>query len=134
MRGMDIEYKGCKGISAISEMTGIPDSTLRHRIYKKGLDIDMAVKKASGATKHYEYKGVVGLKDIAKKFGINYNTLRRRISDLGMSIDEAVTTPVINRAQKKETVIKKAEVVGIKNPDLLNHLWKLALGIGGSHA
>ncbi|HGO5302417.1 TPA: hypothetical protein ACK21Z_003190 [Vibrio harveyi] len=136
MRGMDIEYQGCKGLREISEKFGIPDSTLRYRLYANGNDIEKAVNRVKGARgpkEPHEYKGVVGLKDISSAFGINYNTLRQRLN-AGMSIQEAVEKKVEKRTskvpEKKEK--KKVELVGIKNPDLLDSSWKLALGMGAS--
>ncbi len=110
MRGMDIEYQGCKGLREISEKFGIPDSTLRYRLYANGNDIEKAVNRVKGARdpkEPHEYKGVVGLKDISSAFGINYNTLRQRLN-AGMSIQEAVEKRLKNalarfqRRRKKE--------------------------------
>uniref|UniRef100_UPI003F58DA84 hypothetical protein n=1 Tax=Vibrio cholerae TaxID=666 RepID=UPI003F58DA84 len=43
MRHIRYEYQGVKGLKAISELTGIPESTLSQRINKWGMTIKEAV-------------------------------------------------------------------------------------------
>ncbi|ELY1986551.1 hypothetical protein SL034_001574 [Vibrio harveyi] len=136
MAEKEMEYQGCKGIKSISTKFGIAESTLRHRLYTNGNDIEKAVnyvKYSKVDRGEYEYQGAIGLKEISKKFDINYNTLRQRLSK-GMSLKDAIETKVKNRGQAKKKIVEKPEVelVGIKAPDQLNNSWKLALGMGGS--
>lgn len=84
------------------------------------------------------YQGVQGMTAISREFNIPATTLYTRISR-GMTIEQAVEAGKKaaypqdrNETGKRKTAQKKQgiTVVGIRYPDLMNSLWKLALGIG----
>lgn len=118
------EYQGHKGLPAISKHTGISFQALNYRVHSRKMTIEEAV--AEGASKamgtKYEYKGFRGLRNIAKAYGIPHKTLESRVVQMGMDIEEALTKPIRHRVCKG-----KQE----RNTD---SLWRLALGLGGSHA
>ncbi len=124
MRKAVYVYKGIQGLPAISKHTGIPFSCLSYRVHTLRMNIDQAVAegpaKATGC-KHI-YKGVHGLKQIAKAHNFPVGTLESRVIQMGMSIEEALTKPIQHRACSGKAETK------------VDQLWKVALGIGGSHA
>lgn len=71
---------------------------------------------ASKRAKKYVYRGAVGLTAIAREHGNGMlpQTLRMRVEKKGMSIEQALGF---------------VSLEGIRKPDLLHPLWKLALGI-----
>ncbi|HDZ9239292.1 TPA: hypothetical protein RUZ16_000905 [Vibrio cholerae] len=72
----------------------------------------MASKRAN----KYVFRGAVGLTAIAREHGNGMlpQTLRMRVEKKGMSIEQALGF---------------VSLEGIRKPNLLNPLWKLALGI-----
>ncbi|EOX4175886.1 hypothetical protein ACPF4G_000179 [Vibrio cholerae] len=72
----------------------------------------MASKRAN----KYVFRGAVGLTAIAREHGNGMlpQTLRMRVEKKGMSIEQALGF---------------VSLEGIRKPDLLHLLWKLALGI-----
>lgn len=88
------------------------------------------------ARNKYSYRGIEGLKAIAAKYGINPETLRQRIVNQGMSITAAINAGDGRFSQKEAREKRQVnyhlprQQVGIKHPDLLSPVWKLALGIG----
>ncbi|AKB05609.1 hypothetical protein [Vibrio cholerae] len=90
MRHIRYEYQGVKGLKAISELTGIPESTLSQRINKWGMTIKEAVSHQVMKKIRYEYQGAKGLKAISELTGIPVPTLSQRINKCGMTIEEAV--------------------------------------------
>ncbi|PAR52858.1 hypothetical protein CGT93_15445 [Vibrio metoecus] len=72
----------------------------------------MASKRAN----KYVFRGAVGLTAIAREHGNGMlpQTLRMRVEKKGMSIEQALGF---------------VSLEGIRKPDLLHQLWKLALGI-----
>lgn len=90
--------------TAFAEEYGVNLTTLRTRVYKKGMSYEEAVAKP---VKNYsEVTGNVvrafgktwkNQMAFAREFGINYDTLRRRINEGGMTYEEAVAKPVCKR-------------------------------------
>lgn len=86
----------------------------------------------------YEYNGLVGLSAISKEFGIPPATIAYRVRIQGLTIEQALNSQknvIINKPPKKRKRERYRErkenfvFVGVKYPDLLSPLWKLALGI-----
>ncbi|EGR0379547.1 hypothetical protein EFU53_001231 [Vibrio cholerae] len=72
----------------------------------------MASKRAN----KYVFRGAVGLTAIAHEHGNGMlpQTLRHRVCRMGLSIEEALGIE---------------QLIGVRKPDLLHPLWKLALGM-----
>lgn len=72
----------------------------------------MASKRAN----KYVFRGAVGLTAIAHEHGNGMlpQTLRHRVCRMGLSIEEALGIE---------------QLIGVRKPDLLYPLWKLALGM-----
>ncbi|EGR1400168.1 hypothetical protein D8X75_09150 [Vibrio cholerae] len=72
----------------------------------------MASKRAN----KYVFRGAVGLTAIAHEHsnGMLPQTLRHRVCRMGLSIEEALGIE---------------QLIGVRKPDLLHPLWKLALGM-----
>ncbi|ABQ21291.1 TPA: hypothetical protein I6801_003533 [Vibrio cholerae] len=144
MSNIKNEYQGAKGLRAISELTGIPKPTLHQRIYRLGMTVEEAVNHQKGIyvkKKQHEYQGIVGLAAISRQYGVPLRTLYSRVISQGMTVEEAVNKPIrrglnllAKRAAQPKTQpepqasVKASKAESVK-PDLINPLWKLALGI-----
>lgn len=86
----------------------------------------------------FRYGGYVGLGELSRAFGIPASTIAYRVKVQKLSVEQAIS------AKKNQIVVKppkrpkrgsykpreeKLIYIGIKYPDLLSPLWKLALGI-----
>ncbi|HDZ9236826.1 TPA: hypothetical protein RUZ14_002227 [Vibrio cholerae] len=137
MSNIKNEYQGAKGLRAISELTGIPKPTLNQRIYQLGMTVEEAVNHQKGIyvkKKQHEYQGIVGLAAIARHYGMPMTTLYGRVECRGMTVEEAMNKPVIRKAAQPKTqpdpqASVKASKAELVKSDLINPLWKLALGI-----
>ncbi|ARC92832.1 hypothetical protein B6A42_13215 [Vibrio coralliilyticus] len=129
------EFNGVRGLSAIAKANGVPLGTLKGRI-RKGLTLEQAIRTGdlrelnAGQSEH-EWNGAKGVREIAKKVGVSQQTIFNYLKQ-GRTIDQAVAcikaskAKVVN-ARKPKRVSKKT--VGIKFPDLMSPVWRLALGI-----
>jgi len=83
----------------------------------------------------YVYDGVTGLKAIGKHVGVAGYTLLRRMRSENISLEEAIAygarkpqAPSRRKAAKKKEK-KQVELVGIRYPDQLSRLWRIALAM-----
>ncbi len=129
---MKYQYKGAKGLPAISKMTGVSARALEYRINARGMTVGEAIRHdgARYDSLQYQYQGYVGVKAIADAFGIKHSMLFRRIKYMGLSVEEAVMYKY--NSKKMSHAETKAQINdAIKSPCALSDTWKLALGMGG---
>jgi hypothetical protein len=83
----------------------------------------------------YVYDGVEGIEAIGNHVGVSGFTLWRRMRRENISLEKAIAygarkpqAPSTRKAAKKKEK-KQVELVGIRYPDQLSRLWKIALAM-----
>lgn len=95
---MSHTHNGIKGIRAISESTGISQSTLVNRVTVQGMSIEDAVKSDTGNYK-YKWRGIIGIKKIAENLNLSPSALWRKARSMGT---EAAVKQMLSEKEKTE--------------------------------
>ncbi|WP_047110860.1 hypothetical protein, partial [Vibrio vulnificus] len=125
MSRVKYEYKGAKGLTEISKLTGICKATIKARMQRNKCSVKEAVEHQAEESRP-EWQGHVGFTAIANAFGIERSTLSNRVRKMGLSIEEALTKESFHKGNKRAD---KKESLENGLLTKLDPRWKLALGI-----